>query len=287
MAQRTLSYDPAARYDVVSQDVEYLRVDGESLLMTVYRPVGDGPFPMLLRAHGGAWNTGDRLGASPIDTQLAECGMVVAAHDFGLAPAHPYPVQVAQTNFAVRWLKAHASDFDGDPSCVGGAGDSSGGHTILLTAMRPNDPRYAAIAADGVGDDASLGFLIALWTIVDPLARYEWAKGAPVERLVRSTENYFQPWDAVHEANPQEILDRGEDVVLPPLLVVQGTADGNIPHEIPQRFAESWSRAGGHAEYEAFPGMPHGFARESGPESDRAIDLMRSFLARHVGAASE
>ena len=236
MAQRTLRYDPTARYDVVSQDVEYLRVDGESLLMTVYRPLGDGPFPMLLRAHGGAWNIGDRLGAASIDTQLAECGMVVAAHDFGLAPAHPYPVQVAQTNFAVRWLKAHASEFNGDPSCVGGAGDSSGGHTILLTAMRPRDPRYAALSADGIGDDASLAFLIALWTIVDPLARYQWAKsekGANVERLVRSTENYFQPWDAVHEANPQEMLDRGEDVALPPLLVVQGTADGNIPHEIP------------------------------------------------------
>ena len=81
----------------------------------------------------------------------------------------------------------------------------------------------------------------------------------------------------------REILDRGEDVVLPPLLVVQGTADGNIPHELPQRFAESWNRAGGHAEYEPFPGMPHGFTRDPGPESDRAIDLMRSFLARHVG----
>ena len=278
------TYDPAARYHVVSQDAEYLRVDGESLLMTVYRPVGDGPFPMLLRAHGGAWNTGDRLGASPIDKQLAECGMVVAAHDFGLAPAYPYPVQVAQTNFAVRWLKAHATDFNGDPSCVGGAGDSSGGHTILLTAMRPNDPRYAALSADGIGDDASLTFLIAMWTIVDPLARYEWANGAGVERLVRSTENYFRPWDAVHEANPQQILDRGEDAVLPPLLVVQGTADGNIPHEIPQRFAETWNRAGGHAEYEPFSGMPHGFARDPGPESDRAIALMRSFLARHVGS---
>ena len=282
MTQRALTYDPTARYDVVSQDVEYLRVDGESLLMTVHRPVGDGPFPMLIRAHGGAWNIGDRLRDSVIDTQLAECGMVVAAHDFGLAPAYPYPVQVAQTNFAVRWLKAHASDFNGDSSCVGGAGDSSGGHTILLTAMRPNDPRYAAISADGVGDDASLGFLVALWSIVDPFARYEWAKSAPVERLVRSTENYFRPWDAVHEANPQEMLDRGEDAVLPPLLVVQGTADGNIPHEIPQRFAESWNGAGGHAEYEAFPGMPHGFARDPGPESDRAIALMRSFLARHV-----
>ena len=282
VVQHVLRYDPAARYDVLSQDVEYLYVGGESLLMTVYRPVGDGPFPMLLRAHGGAWNIGDRAAASLIDTRLAESGMVVAAHDFQLAPDHPYPAQVAQTNFAARWLKAHAGDFNGDASFLGGAGDSSGAHTVLLTAMRPRDPRYSAISADGVGDDASLAFLVALWAIVDPFARYEWAKDAGVERLVRSTESYFRPWDAVHEANPQEMLDRGEDVELPPLLVVQGTADGNIPHRIPQRFAESYAKAGGHAEYEAFPDMPHQFAREPGPETDRAIALIKSFVAWQV-----
>ena len=277
-------YDPAASFDIVAQDVEYLRVGGESLLMTVRRPAQGGPYPMLLRAHGGAWNTGDREGASLIDTRLAESGLVVAAHDFQLAPDHPYPAQIAQTHFAIRWLKAHAADFNGDPACVGGAGDSSGGHTILLSAMRPNDSRYAAIDADGVGADAGLAFVIALWAIVDPFARYEWARGAGVERLVRSTENYFQPWDAVHEANPQEMLDRGEPVALPPLLVLQGTADGNIPHEIPQRFAERYAEAGDLADYHAFPGMPHQFAREPGPETDRAVDLMKSFIARHTGA---
>ena len=69
--------------------------------------------------------------------------------------------------------------------------------------------------------------------------------------------------------------------------MVQGTADGNIPHEIPQRFAETYNRAGGHAEYEAFPGMPHQFAKDPGPETDRAIDLMRSFIAREVGNNAE
>ena len=258
-------YDPAARLDIVADDVEYLRSGGEPLLMTVRRPAQGGPYPMLLRAHGGAWNAGDRVAASLIDSRLAESGLVVAAHDFDLAPRHPYPAQVAQTHFAVRWLKAHAADFGGDPACVGGAGDSSGGHTILLTAMRPGDPRYGAVEAEGVDADASLAFVIALWAIVDPFARYEWAKSAGVERLVQSTENYFQPWEAAHEANPQEVLDRAEEVALPPLLVVQGTADGNIPHAIPQRFAECYAQAGGYAEYEAFPGMPHQFARDPAP----------------------
>ena len=286
MVQHSLRYDPAARYDVLSRDVEYLRAGGESLLMTVYRPAGDGPFPMLLRAHGGAWNTGDRSAAALIDTRLAECGMVVAAHDFGLAPDHPYPVQVAQTNFAVRWLKAHAGDLHGDPSCVGGAGDSSGAHTILLAAMRPRDPRYAAISADGVGDDASLSYVVAMWAIVDPFARYEWAKSAGSNGSCarpRPTSSRGMPST---RRTPRRYSTEGEDVALPPLIVVQGTADGNIPHEIPQRFAESYAKAGGYAEYEAFPGMPHQFAKEPGPEPDRAIALIKAFIARQVDACS-
>ena len=273
------SYNPAAAYDVEARDVEYLRTDDGPLRMTVQIPRGGGPFPMLLRAHGGAW-TGDHRGTGAlIDTRLAASGLVVAAHDFGLAPAHPYPVQVAQTHFALRWLKSHATEFNGDPSWVGGLGDSSGAHTVLLVAMRPHDARYAAIAADGVGTDAGLAGVIALWPIADPFARYTWADRAGLALLLRATEAYFRPWDAVHEGNPQEMLDRGEDVALPPLLVLQGTADGNIPYAIPERFVESYSCAGGDAAYVAFPGMPHQFAKEPGPESDRAIECIRSSLA--------
>ena len=46
---------------------------------------------------------------------------------------------------------------------------------------------------------------------------------------------------------------RGEDVALPPLLVVQWTADCNIRHEFPQRFAESYARAGDHADTKRSP----------------------------------
>jgi acetyl esterase/lipase len=155
---------------------------------------------------------------------------------------------------------------------------------MLLCAMACNQARYASIGAADVGDDASVAYVIALWSIVDPYARYNFAVRTENPRLVQATEDYFVPWDLVHQANPQEIVSRGDDACLPPLLVVQGTADANIDHGIPQRFAETYAKAGGHAEYEAFPGMPHQFAREPGPETDRAISLMKSFIARQVHA---
>src|SRR5207244_2043770 len=124
---------------------EYLRHDDAALMATIYQPSGRGPFPMVLAVHGGAWNMGSRTSMDAICRDLASSGIVVAAVDFRLAPAHPYPAQVQDVNFACRWLKQHARDFNGDDTAVGAWGSSSGGHTALLCAMRPRDPRYSAL----------------------------------------------------------------------------------------------------------------------------------------------
>jgi acetyl esterase/lipase len=61
----------------------------------------------------------------------------------------PYPSSLADINYATRWGKAHAADFKADASTVGGLGVSSGGHLILLSAMRPFDPRYTNLPFAG------------------------------------------------------------------------------------------------------------------------------------------
>ena len=289
MLQRSsLTYDPAARYRVESTEVLY-RDDGQTQLpMTIFRPQGDGPFPALVRAHGGAWNVGNREAGVRIDTMLAECGMVVSAIEFRRAPEHPYPAQVQDTNYAVRWLKLHAAEYNIDTACFGGAGDSSGGHTMLLNAMRPNDPFYTALPLDGGDDvDASLAYVIAMWAVLDPFTRYFYAKDVGRSNLVKRTEDYFLTTAAMKQANPQMILERRERVVLPPVLIIQGDADDNIPNYVPMMFEEAYSAAGGSVRLEWFPGMPHGFAKDPGEHGDRAIEVMRAFVAQQLAARRE
>ena len=283
--QTKLTYDHAARFDVDSTEVVY-RDDGQTQWpMTVFRPQAAGPFPALLRVHGGAWNVGDREGNARIDRALAECGMVVAAIEFRRAPDHPYPAQVQDTNYAVRWLKLHASDFDVDPACFGGAGDSSGGHTMMLSAMRPDDPAYAALPLDGGdGVDASVAYVIALCSVLDPYTRYFYDRSDGKADRAERAEAYFLTTETMKQANPQMILERGEVVRLPPTLIIQGDADDNIPNNVPLMFEEAYTAAGGSLQLEWFSGMPHQFARDPGAESDRAIEIMRSFIARQVAA---
>jgi acetyl esterase len=283
--QQSVSYDPTARYELDVSEVIYYEGEGLSLPITIFQPKGDGPFPALLRVHGGAWNVGKRGAAESIDRQLAECGMVVAAIDFRLAPAHPYPAQIQDTNLAVRWLKLHAAEYNIDPASIGGAGDSSGGHTMLLNAMRPSDPRYTALALDGDADvDASVDYVIALWPVLDSYTRYFYAKGIDWTDKIDQHEAYFITSAAMSEGSPQMIIERGEDVLKPPVLIIQGDTDDNIPRYIPLMFEDAYRGAGASVQLEWFPGMPHGFAIKPGQESDRAIGIIREFLAQQVGA---
>ena len=120
--------------------MEYLRVGNVTRQVRIYQPEGPGPFPVLLSVHGGAWSRGDHTNNPLTNLPLAASGMVVAAIGLRVAPEFPYPLQVQDTNYATRWLKVHAGEFNGDASSLGAIGYSSGGHTVPLSAMRPDDP---------------------------------------------------------------------------------------------------------------------------------------------------
>ena len=279
----SVEYDPAAHFDVETTDMAYLQHESGSLEATIYRPRGEGPFPGLVDAHGGRWFLNDRSADHHMNSALAASGIVVVAVDFRLAPDHPYPAQVADVNYAIRWTKANAAQFNIDPASVGAIGCSSGGHTIVLNGMRSKDPRYASLALAGAEDiDASLRFMLCCWSVLDPYARYRWGIEINDERFIGPTESYFGDDANMHEGNPQELLDRGDPVELPPMIIIQGTNDNNIPLFIPAKFEASYRAAGGHVEVEWFEGMPHQFGNTPGPESDRAIELMKGFVARQL-----
>ena len=277
MASRSVAaYDPDRVCEVSVQDLEY----HDGLAVRVYQPKGTGPFPALIDVHGGAWSMGERTGNQVMDRALAESGIVVAAIDFRPAPEHPYPAQVADLNFATRWPKSRAADFQADPDSVGAVGSSSGGHTVLLSAMRPHHPTYNSLGLPCSEADATLVYVLAAYPIVDPYARYRFAQETENTRLVESSEGYFLTTDAMKEGSPFQILQRREEAVLPPTLIVQGTADNNLPVQVTEQFVAAYREAGGTIELEIFPDMPHGFAYTAGPETDRAVALIKRFVAR-------
>jgi acetyl esterase/lipase len=270
------------RFGIEARDLEYRRHgDGAPLLARLYRPVETGPFPALVEVHGGAWASGDRLNNAPLDEALAKSGIVVLAIDFRMPPEHRYPASIADINFATRWLKTHAAEFGSRRDLVGGLGTSSGAHQLLLSALKPRDPRYAALPhTEAPHEDASLPYLVLCWPISDPLARYRMVREKGNTRLVEAHDAYWRSEDEMEEGNPQLILERGEAGALPPAIVVQGTADDNVTPDMADRFAAAYRARGGRLELHKFDGQPHTFIpRDPGSDaSRRATELLRDFV---------
>jgi acetyl esterase len=271
--------------DIHVEDIEYLRHPSGPLLARIYRPKEGRPRAALVSMHGGRWTRETRLTNAVIDEALARDGALVMALDIRMPPVARYPDCLADINYAIRWLKVYARMLGVEDGRVGGIGTSSGGHQIMLGALRPRDPRYAAIAGPQ-GVDASLAFVIACWPVLDPLARYTMAKAKGMEDHVAAHHAYWPDEAAQAEGNPQMILDRGEPVELPPVLVIQGTGDVILPTDMADKFTASYRKAGGSIELHKFDGQPHTFITKdpAAAASRDALEAIKAFVRGRIAA---
>jgi acetyl esterase/lipase len=278
-------------HEVEVEDIEYLRHGDLPLLVRLFKPSGNGPFPLIVQLHGGAWCRGDRTNDTVINEPLAKSGVVVAALDWRMPPVAPYPAALADINYAVRWVKTRAADLRGNAERVGLMGSSSGGHQAMLAAMRPRDFRYAALPlpAGPASVDASVRCVVMCWPVIDPLGRYHYAKdlkkragpGADLaDRVLPSHDEFWGTEEAMAEGSPTRALERGEKVELPPVLYIQGTADMAHPKPDRERFVETYRKAGGHLELELFEGEAEGFVgrNSNSPNAPRAIEKIIDFV---------
>ncbi len=278
-------YDPSKHYEIKVWDVEFRRDPVRILMARIYQPQGSGPFPALLDLHGGAWNNQDRTANAPMDESLAASGLLVVAIDLRRAPEAPYPASVQDANYGVRWLKAKAQEWNGDPATVAALGSSSGGHEIELCAMRPHDPRYNAHPLpEAPSVDATLPYVVARSPVSDPFARYQQAEKRQWAEMIQNSKTYFNPWETIYEGNPQLILERHEPVTLPPLYVLQGELDDNVLPSVQEKFAATYRAAGGECELEIFKDCEHRWVAKPGPQTDRAYERIKAFIARQLAA---
>jgi acetyl esterase/lipase len=253
-------------YEYTIQDVEYLRHGDRRFMARLFKPQGAGPFPAVIEIHGGAWCNGDLNECQIYAEGFARAGLAVASIDFRHA-ADGYPTSLADINYAIRWVKANASELNTRADLIGSAGQSSGGHLAMLAAMRPNDPRYAAIQlpSSAPAVDATVRAVAMLWPVINPLSRYRHALRARdsanppawVGSIPQRHDTYWKTEAAMAEGNPVLILERGEKVLTPPAIWIQGRPDivhdyrdpdSPIPANEPERFTANYRKAGGDIE---------------------------------------
>ena len=271
------------KFEVDVRDVEYQSLAGKPWLARVYQPKGSGPFPTIVDVHGGAWHNGDRTNNAGIDEALAAKGILVAAIDFRQPPEAGYPASICDVNVGIRWLKVHAAELNGT-TAVGAFGNSSGGHQVVLSALRPRHAAYSALPLPNHSEiDASLSYVIAGWPVICPLYRFHFAKEFNREEHIKAHIEYWKTEEAMAEGSPQTIIEKEEQVELPPILMLLKANDKNHPLEMQERFIASYRKRGGAIEVHTFDGLPEHrmVPSPSQPETMRAMDTITGFIRRH------
>ena len=282
-------------YEVEIEDVEYLRHGDNPFLARVFKPKGTGPFPVMIELHGGAWVNGTRLNGNAGNEALASNGIVVVALDFRVPPEASYPASLADIHYGIRWAKAHAREWNGISEKVGAMGTSSGAHQAMLLGMRPNDSRYAALSlTNGATDvDGTLGCVIMVSPVIDPLGRYHYAKGiredikppeSVGERTVAMHDMYWVTEEAMAEAAPARILSGGERTELPPTLCLCRSYEAAHPRPDREEFIAQYRKAGGRIDVTVFDEEGEGVLRDLSTDvAQRALEQMTAFINEHLG----
>jgi acetyl esterase/lipase len=291
-------FDQAAPYEVEDVDAPFAKPDGQELLARIYRPTGDldAPLAALVDVHGGAWSRGDHVTGALHCRALAASGLVVVSLGFRQGSAAKHPAASADVAAGVRYVRAHARRLGVDPRRVGIVGSSSGGQLALLAALKPGAPEFAgtpivapAGALDAAPGDESVAFVLALYPVADPLARFRYVvgrqndgSGFDAARLIAAHHGYFLSEAQMAEASVTRIVAAREARTLPPVWLAHPGLDDNVPAAITDAFVQAYQQAAGAIERVHFPGARHGFIGQASADNDKAIALMRDFIGRQL-----
>ncbi|MBE5938826.1 MAG: hypothetical protein E7266_00375 [Lachnospiraceae bacterium] len=119
-------------------DVSYDKSDAAK--MDIYYPdAGEGPFPVFVEIHGGAWYFGQKssIEFKPF-MQGLDRGYVCVSLGYTLAPNARYPQPVMEIKRAIRYLKEHADELNIDADRIALWGGSAGAHLAALAAYSTN-----------------------------------------------------------------------------------------------------------------------------------------------------
>jgi acetyl esterase/lipase len=202
--------------------------------------------PGIVVIHGGGWLEGDKssfasrkYGVPGNIVDFAALGFVAATINYRLSGEAPFPAALEDCKCAVRWLRAHAKDYHLDPDRIGAYGNSAGGHLAMLVGMVGKE---AGLEGDGPYRNQS-SLVQAVVSDSGPIDLIEQYKGGALRQVC----NQFMGGPPEGERAPayRRASPAGQiSPKTPPLLLIYGVDDGQVPVETADRFALALGRAG-------------------------------------------
>jgi acetyl esterase/lipase len=239
-----------------TKNIEYGRASGQSMLLDIYRPRQiQRKLPVILWLYGGAWKAGSK-DFCPI-AFMATQQVAIVSINYRLTEVAPFPAQIFDCKGAVRWLRAHAAEYQLDPDHIGVFGASAGGHLAALLGTTADHPELEGDVGGNLNYSSRVQCVCAFYPPTD------------LNRLVDDPQDRANPngdvakllggavGNNVAKANfASPITYVSKDSA--PFFLMHGGADQLVPPEQGQIFYDALKKAGVEVYLEIIPGQGHG-----------------------------
>lgn len=225
-----------------------------SQFVEVFRPAGQGPFPVVVLIHGGCWTAafGGIRQMHNVAGALQKQGIAVWNVEYRRVDeaGGGYPGTYQDVNAALKTLETVADKYQLDVSRIAAMGHSAGGQLVQWLAGRARIPKSSPLVPD---DKLSIRNIISLGGLADLRAEKQLIRSrcgrdtAELAGLPSSTRP-----DVFADTNAADLLPNGSTTYL-----INGEYDQISPLRVASDYAERARRAGDAAETLVLPGAGH------------------------------
>lgn len=223
-----------------------------------------GPCPVVIYVTGGAWTIGYKAWGALFGRRLSQRGVLVFCLDYRNFPQGKALDMLQDVNTGVKWVLGNAELYGGDAEQVFLIGQSAGGHltslAVLAQAMQASNGG-AALGASPSWDLSRLRGYVGvsgaydLVTLADHLHRrglYQNMFGA----IMAGPEGT----PMLDKLSPSEVaarLSKEAATLVPPVLLLHGTADRSVPITNAEGYYQALVKAGVAAQMKSYVGKTH------------------------------
>jgi acetyl esterase/lipase len=268
---------------IAHRDLAYVSNGHERQKLDLYLPEQGENHPLIIWVHGGAFRMGSKEGNpdNPLPFAYVTQGYALASINYRLSQHAIWPAQIEDCKAAVRWLRAHAAEYNLDPDRFAAWGPSAGGHLVAMLGTAGHVREFEVGAHRDVSSRVQC--VVDYFGPTDflqmdaqrpPEGMIHNAPNSPESELVGG--NIQEHPDKVARANPITYVTAD----VPPFLIVHGDADPLVPYGQSLLLVEALEKVSADVTFYTVQGGGHGGFTD--PEVPK---LTADFLAKHIGSA--
>lgn len=236
------------------------------LKMTLFVPRTKEKKPAVLYFPGGGFTSADHEKFLEMRYALACAGYVVAACEYRAVP-NKFPALLEDAKAAVRWMRAHASEFGVDADRIGLLGDSAGGYVVQMAGATNGEKNWDVGDFKEVSSDVqavvSIYGISDLTTIGEGIGNENvHASAAVTEALLLNGPAFKDFAGASVNADPEKAKAASPighvDGTEPPFLLMHGSGDKVVSPLQSKKMFEALQNKKVEAEYVLVRGAEHG-----------------------------